>query len=90
MTGHADRRHRAPAERTTAGELLKSYEADARRKRDIVGLAKDCSRRLEIISDALCRLRGDEVFMSIVELEGLDTIPLPLASRLAWRGAARS
>jgi ParB family chromosome partitioning protein len=91
MTGRGRGRKRGDRTgRTTVRELLKSYEADATRKRDIVRLARERAESLQTIADALRRLKDDDLFLSILEMEGLDTQPLSLASRLCWWGRARS
>jgi ParB family chromosome partitioning protein len=75
---------------TAVGRLLGCYQADAERKRDIVRLAGERADTLRSIADALRRLSDDDLFLSILEKEGLDTVPLPLASRLTWWGRATS
>jgi ParB family chromosome partitioning protein len=86
---HAQKRSR-DERRTAVGELLDCYLADAGRKRDIVNLARERAASLRSIANALRRLGDDDIFLSILEREGLDTVPLPLSSRLGLWGRSRS
>jgi ParB family chromosome partitioning protein len=69
-------------ERVSADSLVKAYQEEAERKRAIIGRAEITRNRLMIITEAMRRLTADESFLSLLEDEGLTTMPESLAARL--------
>ncbi len=73
----------APNRKTSTGDLAKEYELHTQRQRALVKRAAVVHERLALISAALKRLLADERFVALLRAEALDTMPAPLASRLA-------
>lgn len=68
--------------------LLRAYQDDAERKRDLIRRANAAKDRLMLITEALRRLAGDKTFMDILYSEALDTMPEKIAARLEMERAA--
>jgi ParB family chromosome partitioning protein len=63
--------------------LLKAYEEEAERKRDMIRRANGALDRLVLIIEAFRRLSRDKDFIGILEDEGLATMPERIATRLS-------
>lgn len=71
----------SPAKLSTAA-LVRAYQEDCDRKRDMIQRAAGASDRLLLITEALRRLRNDEQFVALMEDEGLATMPESIARRV--------
>lgn len=69
-------------ERVSADSLVRAYREEAERKRSLIQRANAARDRLLFIVEALRRLRKDERFVTLLEVEGLETVPQNLAERL--------
>ena len=80
--GLASRNLRSP-EKLSSAALLRAYQEDAERKRDIIRRANAAKDRLMLITEAIRRLSRDAKFEGLLKAEGLDTVPEKVAMRLA-------
>lgn len=76
-----------PHSKKTGGKLspsalIRTYQQDVERKRQMVRKAEATRDRLMFVVQALRALFADEGLMSVLRAEGLDTLPRNLASRL--------
>ena len=78
-----DWRETKPSERLSSAALVRAYQEDAARKRELIRRANASKDRLMLIVEALRRLSGDAQFLATLEAEGLDTMPEKMAARLA-------
>lgn len=62
--------------------LIRTYQQDVERKRQMVRKAEATRDRLTFVVQALRALFADDGFMSLLRAEGLDSLPRNLASRL--------
>lgn len=62
--------------------LIRAYEEDIRRKRDLVRRCEMTRARLSFVVEAIRTLIDDEGFLAILEQEVLLTLPMSLASRI--------
>ncbi|MHA3793027.1 plasmid partitioning protein RepB C-terminal domain-containing protein [Sphingomonas sp. YL-JM2C] len=69
-------------ERMSSDDLVKAFQEDADRKREIIRRANATRDRLMLVIEALRRLRSDQQFLGLLEDEDLDTLPENLAFRL--------
>jgi ParB family chromosome partitioning protein len=63
-------------------DLVRAYQEDTDRKRDMIRRTNATRDRLSLIAESLRRLSGDEQFLALLEDEDLTTIPEHLAARL--------
>lgn len=77
-------KHRGPRrpEKMSSAALVRAYQQDSERQRDIVRRARATHDQLVLITEALRRLRADERLVAILEDEGLATLPENLAARM--------
>lgn len=75
--------------RLSAAALLRAYEEEADRKKDMIRRANSSSDRLVLLVEALRRLSRDESLVSLFEDEGLATMPEAIANRLKRGPEAR-
>lgn len=68
--------------RMSTAALLRAYEEEAERKRDMIRRANGSRDRLVLIVEAFRRLSHDKAFMGILEDGGLSTMPERIATRL--------
>lgn len=68
--------------RLSTAALLKAYQEEAERKRDMIQRANAARDRLVLITEAFRRLSHDETFIGILEDEGLAIMPERIATRL--------
>jgi ParB family chromosome partitioning protein len=73
----------ATTKRMSTAALLKAYEEEAERKRDMIRRANGAVDRLVLIIEAFRRLSRDNAFIGILEDEGLATMPERIATRLS-------
>ena len=75
-------------QRLSPAALVRAYQEDVDRKRAMIKRANAARDRLLLLTEALRRLRLSEQFTSLVEDEGLATLPENLALRLDRMEAA--
>lgn len=75
-------------ERVSAETLVKAYQEDTDRKRNLIRRSRATHDRLLFIVEALRRLARDESFMALLEDEDLATLPQNLAERLRFQSEA--
>jgi ParB family chromosome partitioning protein len=73
---------RSSSEKVSSAVLVRAYQEDAERKRDMIRRANATKDRLMLIAEALRRLSRDERFSALLTAEGLDTMPEKIAARL--------
>jgi ParB family chromosome partitioning protein len=66
----------------SSNALLRAYRADVDRKKVLIRKSNSTRERLTFIVEALRKLYSEREFTSILESEGLDTLPKSLAGRL--------
>lgn len=71
-----------PSEKLSPAALVRAYQEDADRKRDLIKRANASKDRLMLITEALRRLASDPSFMTVLKMEGLETMPEKIALRL--------
>lgn len=76
-----------PSEKLSATALVRAYQEDAERKRDMIRRANMAKDRLMLITEALRRLSKDAPLMAIIQAEKLDTMPEKIAARLGRRAS---
>lgn len=81
-------REARPSEKLSATALVRAYQEDAERKRDMIRRANMAKDRLMLITEALRRLSKDSYLMEIIKAEKLDTMPEKIAARLGRRASA--
>lgn len=77
-----------PSTKLSSAGLLRAYQEDAERKRDLIRRANAAKDRLMLITEALRRLARDSEFMGLLDTEGLNTMPEKIAERLQMERAA--
>jgi ParB family transcriptional regulator, chromosome partitioning protein len=84
------RRRRGKGLRTTGAQgkstlssdaLLRAYRQETDKKRLLIRKAETTRGRLIFVTEALRKLFADEHFVTLLRVEGLDTLPRPLADR---------
>jgi len=83
-----DNRNRVKSVRMTTAQLVKTYEDDVARKRELIARSRQVQDRLLLITEALRRLSQDEQFLALIEDEDLTTLPESIANRIAGETAA--
>lgn len=68
--------------------LLKAYQEEADRKRDLIRRSNGARDRLMLIIEALRRLQRDNGFTAILEDENLSTMPDNIQQRLGEQAGA--
>lgn len=76
--------------RVSAEALVKAYQEETDRKRAMIRRTDATRNRLLFITEALRRLARDEIFLALLEDEGLDTMPENIAARLRPTGEMRA
>lgn len=71
-----------PSTRMSPAALVRAYQAESDRKRDLIRRANGTRDRLMLIVEALRRLQRDDDFATILESEDLATMPDNLRVRL--------
>jgi len=78
--GPAQRSTRATAS-VSADDVVRAYEEDAGRKRDLIRRADVARDMLVLIIEAVRRLSGDGALLALLMAEGLDSMPERIAAR---------
>jgi len=78
----------ANGEKMSSAALLRTYQDDVARKRELIRRASVTKSRLMIIVEALKQLKKRESFLALLEQEKLDTLPERLAHHLETGGKA--
>lgn len=75
---------RMPRKRSdiTSSSLVRTYQKEVERQRQMVRKADFAQQRLLFVSGALRRLYSDDHFINLMRAEGLDTLPKYLAERI--------
>ena len=73
---------------TSPAALLRAYQQEADRKRHLIRKAQATRNQLVLVSEALRRLLADENFVTLLQAEGLETLPRNLAARIQGSGMA--
>jgi ParB family chromosome partitioning protein len=79
---HRNRRRMRPDRAVTSEALIRSYQRETERQRQLAKRATLAQSRIMFVSNALKRLLSDEHFQAILRAEGLHTLPRPLAERI--------
>jgi ParB family chromosome partitioning protein len=81
--GKAMRNEQQKPRRPLSSEaLVRAYEEDTARKRALIRRSEAAKARLTFITEALRTLIDDDDFYSLIEDEGLDSLPANLAERI--------
>ncbi|PSJ42335.1 chromosome partitioning protein ParB [Sphingomonas deserti] len=75
-------------EKLNSAALVRAYQDDAQRKREIIRRGNSAKDRLVLITEALRRLAADAAFAALIKEEGLDTMPQKIADRVSSVQAA--
>ena len=81
-----DSRETRSPEKLSSAALVRAYQEDAGRKREMIRRANASKDRLILITEAFRRLSGDASFMAMLSDEKLDTMPEKIAARLVANG----
>lgn len=73
----------------TANALVKSYQQEVARQKQMVRKAEFAQQRLLFITGALRELLANDHFVTLLRAEGLDTLPRYLSDRLPPHGVHR-
>lgn len=82
-TGSAQRK---PIEGVTTSSLVRNYQREVERQKQMVRKAEAAQHSLLFIAGALRQLLGDENFVNLLRAEGLGTLPQYLADRVWKKG----
>lgn len=74
-----------PSGKVSSAALVRAYEEDADRKREMIRRANTTRDRLALIAEALTRLSTDEQFVALLEDSDLATMPEKIASLIDVR-----
>ncbi len=66
--------------------LVKTYQKEVARKKQMVIKAEYSQNRLLFVIEALRKLLADENFINLLRAEGLESLPAPLADRINLEG----
>lgn len=66
----------------TSNALIRAYQEDVDRKRLLIRKAAATRNRLVFVTEALRKLFTDENFVTLLRVEGLDTLPGTIAARI--------
>lgn len=72
--------------RVTADSLIRAYRKETDRQKLLIKKATVARERLEFVVQALANLLADDLFPVLLRAEGLQTMPRPLAERIAAAG----
>ena len=70
----------------TSSSLVRTYQREVERQKQMVRKAETAQRSLLFIVGALRQLLGDENFVNLLRAEGLGTLPQYLADRVWKKG----
>ena len=80
--GLTSQREHRPRESLSSAALVRAYQQDSDRQREMIRRARGTHDRLVLITEAIRRLIGDEQLLALLEDEDLATIPANIAARL--------
>jgi len=80
--------NRIRSPKMTTAQLVKTYEEDVIRKKELINRSRRVQDKLLLLVEALRRLNSDKVYIGILEDEKLTTLPESVAERLKHRQAA--
>ena len=66
----------------TSNQLIRVYQEDVDRKRLLIRKATATRNRLVFVTEALRKLFADENFVTLLRVEGIDTLPGNIAARM--------
>lgn len=66
----------------TSNQLIRVYQEDVDRKRLLIRKAAATRNRLVFVTEALRKLFADENFVTLLRVEGIDTLPGTIAARI--------
>jgi ParB family chromosome partitioning protein len=66
----------------TSNALIRAYQEDVDRKRLLIRKAAATRNRLVFVTEALRKLFADENFVTLLRVEGIDTLPGTIAARI--------
>ena len=72
-------------ESVTTSSLIRTYQKEVERQRQMVKKAEFAQQRLVFVVSALRELLADENFTTLLRAEGLESLPKYLAERV-WTG----
>lgn len=78
---------RGPSRAVSSEALIRAYQKETERQRQLVKRASLAGSRLLFVSNALKRLLTDDHFLALLRAEGLDTLPTALADRVGVQRA---
>jgi ParB family chromosome partitioning protein len=84
----ATSRKNVPSTDVTSSSLVRSYQREVERQKQMVKKAEFAQRCLLFVVGALHELLADENFTNLLRAEGLDTLPQYLADRVWPRGSS--
>ena len=70
----------------TTSSLVRNYQREVERQKQLVRKAETAQRNLLFIVGALRQLLADENFTNLLRAEGMDSLPQYLADRVWARG----
>ena len=73
--------------RLSSAYLVRAYNQEVDRQRNLIRKADLVQQRLAFVSAAMGSLLSDEYFINLLRAEGLDTLPKPLDERIRLTGA---
>ena len=77
---------RKPNADVTTSSLVRNYQREVERQKQLVRKAETAQRNLLFIVGALRQLLVDENFTNLLRAEGMDSLPQYLADRVWARG----
>lgn len=77
---------RKPNADVTTSSLVRNYQREVERQKQLVRKAETAQRNLLFIVGALRQLLADENFTNLLRAEGMDSLPQYLADRVWARG----
>lgn len=73
----------------TSEALIRAYQKETERQRQLVRRASLAQSRLMFVANAMRRLLADEHFVTLMRAEGVTTVPRPLLERIRTSGGGR-
>lgn len=71
----------------TSAALVRAYQKEVDRQRQLLKKARLAQGRLALITSAIGRLLGEDHFVALLRAEGMATLPQPIAERLGMAEA---
>ncbi len=86
LRGVPRRSSSAPATDVTSSSLVRNYQREVERQKQMIRKAEFAQRHLMFVVGGLRELLANESFVNLLRAEGLDTMPQYLADRVWPRG----